>query len=124
MIRTCLIGIGLLVSVPALATCSVADSLIKEYGISFSGFQKPISRIAAQPDDMGHPNDLIRIALPNERGEVSDGFVHSAMLNRTLKRVWILRTGGFASVYEWYGPLAMAELNLTGCDIEPGYLIR
>jgi hypothetical protein len=77
-----------------------------------------------RPDSIGQPNDLVHIALPNRKGEVPDGFVHSAVISKSLNQAWILRTGGLASVYEWYVPLAMAELNLAGCDIEPVNLTR
>jgi len=90
--------------------CPAGGTLVKQYGISFSGFQKPIPK-AQSPQVL---DDLIAVVLP-ESVQVSDGFQHTAYIDPTSKKAWILRTGGFLGVYEWYGPVDASAERLTGC---------
>jgi hypothetical protein len=63
--------------------------------------------------------DLVVIRLPNKKGEVPDGFAHSAVINQENKHAWIRRKGGFVPVDEWYGPVKLETENLGGCVVEP-----
>ncbi|WP_156477019.1 hypothetical protein [Collimonas arenae] len=107
---------------PAWAGCPAAEGLIAQYGISFSGFKQTLPRVSAPAESPAQASELVTIALPNKNGNVSDGYVHSALINKNLKRAWILRTGGFAGVYEWYGPVALPSSDFAGCIGEPGRL--
>ena len=105
---------------PAAPACAPAAWLAEHYGISFSGFTTTIPA-AAPPDLSG--NAYVRVAIP-QRVFVSDGFRHAAMINPVTKKAWILRTGGFVSVYEWYGPVDADTTALDSCprqaDAAPG----
>jgi hypothetical protein len=81
--------------------CPLATRLAERYGISFSGFKTaiPVSR----PRDTAADGPFVEIRIP-EPMFVSDGFHHVALVSRKTQKAWILRTGGFISVYEWYGP--------------------
>jgi len=122
MIRAVIFSIATFAALPAWAACPAAEALIGQYGISFSGFKQTIPRVATPAESKNAANALLTIALPNKDGHVSDGYVHSALINKNLKRAWILRTGGFAGVYEWYGPVALPSSDFTGCVSEPGRL--
>ena len=103
---------------PAQAACTAADHLVERYGISFSGFDKPLPK-AGQPRVHGaRAEDLLVIRLPNRKGEVPDGFRHSALIDKEKGQAWIRRKGGFVPVDEWYGPVKLARLDLTGCAVE------
>lgn len=106
-----------------LASCPAADTLITTYGISFSGFKKSIAKLPTEPDFGGRREDLARIVLPSE-GNVKDGFQHSAVINKVTKQAWLLRTGGFVSVYEWYGPIRVDNVDLEGCIVNAAFLNR
>lgn len=115
------IVLGLLLSSAtglAYSNCQIADKLVNEYGISFSGFKKEIPKIR-EPILRGmRSSDLILIPFINKRGLVPDGFFHSALINIAEKKVWIRRTGGFATSLEWYGPIELTDINLQGCKKE------
>jgi hypothetical protein len=104
-------------ALPSSASCPIAEALIDQLGVSFSGFTKPISRVA-QPAAAEATKDLVVVQLPNRKGYVPDGFFHSALIDRDNKRAWIHRTGGFLSVSEWYGPVDLPEIDLEGCATE------
>lgn len=93
------------------AQCMLADTLIRRYGISFSGMEKDLPRTTA-PVAM---NRLPSMPLPNGNGQVRDGFEHRAFIDRERKLVWIKRTGGFAGVREWYGPVALDNADIADC---------
>lgn len=100
------------------AACPAAERLVDTYGISFSGFDKPLPK-ASRPLERGaRTADLVVIRLPNKKGEVPDGYLHSAVLNKENGHAWIRRRGGFVPVDEWYGPVKMETTNLEGCVVE------
>jgi len=109
-------------ALPAQASCAVADALIGQYGISFSGFTQSLPPVALPAEQQSRPEALLTLDLPNQGGHVSDGFSHAALINKAQKRVWILRTGGFAGVYQWYGPVALPTADFAGCKTEPGHM--
>ena len=110
---------ALAVQAPRQPECPAAASLIDRYGISFAGFSQDIPRVDS-PDERGaRAEDLVMIRLQNKGGPVMDGFHHSAWLNKAEKRAWILRTGGFIGVHEWYGPVELVNVELKGCLPEP-----
>ncbi|WP_156117381.1 hypothetical protein [Collimonas arenae] len=121
MVRALLLIVAATATFPAWAGCAVADALIGQYGISFSGFTHALPRVALPAEQQSGPDALVTLALPNQNGQVSDGFSHSALINKDKKRVWILRTGGFAGVYEWYGPVALPTASFAACATEPGH---
>lgn len=123
MIRiiACTIAAAATIATPsAWAGCAVADALIGQYGISFSGFTQSLPRVALPAEQQSRPQALLTLDLPNRNGQVRDGFSHTALINKEQKRVWILRTGGFAGVYQWYGPVALPDADFAGCRTEPG----
>ena len=102
----------------ASAACPVADRLIDTYGISFSGFEKALPETARPLEHGARVVDLVVIRLPNRKGAVPDGFLHSALINKEAKRAWIRRKGGFAPEEKWYGPVKLDTVNLQGCVVE------
>lgn len=99
----------------AQAGCPELDALAKRYGISFSGFDKPIPATqgpAAAEGSLLH----LPIAYPEI---VSDGFRHTLLFDATTRKAWILRTGGFVGVHEWYGPVDVGDSKLENCRPEP-----
>jgi hypothetical protein len=102
----------------ASAACPVADRLIDTYGISFSGFEKKLPEAARPLEHGARVVDLVVIRLPNRKGAVPDGFIHSALINKEAKRAWIRRKGGFAPEEKWYGPIKLDSVNLQGCVVE------
>lgn len=125
MIRTIIFSMALsATALPARASCAVADALIDKYGISFSGFTQTLPRVSLPAEQQSRPQALLTLALPNQNGHVSDGFSHTALINIEQKRVWILRTGGFAGVYQWYGPVALPAADFAGCKTEAGGMPR
>lgn len=104
-----------LTSVPALA-CPLSQSLAAHYGISFSGFKVAIPETRA-PDTV-NGDAFVRVMIPDD-SHVSDGFRHTLVMNSRSKKVWILRTSGFAGVYQWFGPVDAIDPSLTKCRLEP-----
>lgn len=90
--------------------CSAGDSLVKHYGVSFAGFEKDVPR-AKPPQPL---DDLVEVPLP-DKSHVADGFHHTAYIDPVKKKAWILRTGGFIGVTEWYGPVNASTEKLVGC---------
>jgi hypothetical protein len=115
-------AVALALTLPARAAgaaCITADQLVQTYGISFSGFKKEIPK-APRPLEHGvRTADLVVIRLPNQKGDVPDGFAHSALINKDNKQAWIRRKGGFVPVDEWYGPVKLETVDLGGCVVEP-----
>lgn len=110
----------LLLSVPmAHAACPAADHLIRTYGISYSGFDKAVAKSEAQDKNKTLPADIVILPLWRDQPLVPDGFKHTAWINKKTRQAWILRTGGFAGVREWYGPVAVENVDFTGCATEP-----
>jgi hypothetical protein len=104
-----------LLSTPALA-CPLSDSLAARYGITFSGFSTAVPKSAAPDTTLGGP--FVRVRMPDQ-ANVADGFHHTIVMDRTTKKVWILRTGGFVGVYQWYGPVDAVDASLDNCRLEP-----
>lgn len=96
--------------------CPLSESLMTRYGVSFSGFSKAIPESAAP--DTSHGGPFVRVRMPDE-SSVSDGFRHTIVMDRTTRKVWILRTGGFVGVYQWYGPVDAVNASLDNCRLEP-----
>ena len=101
-------------SAQALA-CPLSDSLAKRYGISFSGFSTAVPESAAP--DTAHGGPFIRVRMP-DASNVLDGFHHTIVMDRSTKKAWILRTGGFVGVYQWYGPVDAVDASLDDCRLE------
>lgn len=113
--------VAALVSSANAAACPAAAALAERYGISFSGFDKPIPA-SSEPTTAGGGRYLrVPIASPVI---VSDGFRHTAVMDTVTKNAWILRTGGFAGVYEWYGPVDVGDASLEDCVSEPRLAIE
>lgn len=108
--------IASIISAGAFASCPVADTLIAEFGITFSGFDKPIPKADSDPKHNTRPEDWLYMALSNPRGHVSDGFTHAAVMDRVRRLAWIHRTGGFVGVNEWYGPVELKKGISLQCD--------
>jgi hypothetical protein len=104
-----------LLSAQALA-CPLAQSLAERYGISFSGFRTAIPETKGPETGSGGP--FVRVLVPDD-SNVSDGFYHTIVMDRSTKKAWILRTGGFVSVYQWYGPVEVINASLENCRLEP-----
>jgi hypothetical protein len=101
----------ILCSLQAVA-CPLSEALSTRYGISFSGFKTPIP--AATAPDMTDPGSFIRVAV-RDNSKVADGFRHTIVMNTKTKTAWVLRTGGFASVYDWFGPVDARHVPLQNC---------
>ena len=106
------------VDVPAQAACPVAEHLIDAYGISFAGFGKPLPKAGRPLLSGARSADLVVVRLPNRKGEVPDGFLHSALIDKASGKTWIRRKGGFVPVDEWYGPVTLKAPDLRGCALE------
>lgn len=116
MLKISIFSVFLFLSFSSNAACPVADELISDYGISFSGFKKsPPKSNAPQFNKEG---DALVLNLPNKKGYTHDGYFHSAVIDVKEKRVWLHRVGGFVSVNEWYGPVKIEKINLAGCATE------
>jgi hypothetical protein len=98
----------------AHAQCPAADALIRDYGISFAGFDKSLPR-TTDPQEAVKGEEVVRIPLWNKKGTVADGFEHIAVISKRQQRAWILRTGGFVGVREWYGPVPVREFDVGAC---------
>lgn len=101
----------ILCSLQAVA-CPLSDALSTRYGISFSGFKTPIP--AATAPDMTDSGSFIRVAV-RDNSKVADGFRHTIVMNTRTKQAWVLRTGGFASVYDWFGPVDAHHVPVQNC---------
>jgi hypothetical protein len=99
-----------------VVACPLSDSLAARYGISFSGFSTAVPESAAP--DTAHGGPFVRVRMP-DAGNVADGFHHTIVMDRSTKKVWILRTGGFVGVYQWFGPVDAVDASLDDCRLEP-----
>ena len=98
--------------------CPLSQSLAERYGISFSGFRTAIPESKGPGTGSGGP--FVRVLVP-DASKVSDGFHHTIVMDRTTKKAWILRTGGFVGVYQWYGPVDVINASLENCRLEPTF---
>jgi hypothetical protein len=103
-----------LLSAQGLA-CPLSESVMTRYGVSFSGFSTAIPESAAP--DTTHGGPFVRVRMP-DASNVADGFHHTIVMDRGTKKVWILRTGGFVGVYQWYGPIDAVNPALDNCRLE------
>lgn len=97
-------------------TCPLSEALAERYDISFSGFKTAIP-VAEAPSAV-NTGDFVRVRIKDE-SNVSDGFHHTILMNTKTKKAWILRTGGFAGVYQWFGPVDAGGASLEHCTFEP-----
>lgn len=102
----------------AMAQCKLADTLIEAYGISFSGFSKALPKVSDHVRTQMAGQALLLIPLKNRRSSVADGFEHSALVDLKKDLAWIERRGGFAGIDEWYGPVALVDYTVMGCEVE------
>lgn len=63
---------------------------------------------------MTDPGSFIRVAV-RDNSKVADGFRHTIVMNTKTKKAWVLRTGGFASVYDWFGPVDAHHVSIQNC---------
>jgi hypothetical protein len=96
--------------------CPLSESLTARYGVSFSGFGTAIPESAAP--DTTHGGPFVRVRIP-DKANVADGFHHTIVMDRSTRKVWILRTGGFVGVYQWFGPVDAVDPSLDNCRLEP-----
>lgn len=96
--------------------CPLSQSLVDHYGISFAGFKTAIPMTKA-PDQTSR-GPFVRTVVKDKSG-VSDGFRHTVVMDTQTKKVWILRTSGFVSVYQWFGPVYAINASLKNCRLEP-----
>jgi len=96
--------------------CPLSQSLAERYGISFSGFNTAIPE--TKGPETANGRSLVRVRIP-DASNVSDGFHHTIVMDRTTKKAWILRTGGFVSVFQWYGPVDVINASIENCRLEP-----
>jgi len=96
--------------------CPLSQSLAERYGISFSGFNTAIPE--TKGPETANGRSLVRVRI-SDASNVSDGFHHTIVMDRTTKKAWILRTGGFVSVYQWYGPVDVINASIENCRLEP-----
>jgi hypothetical protein len=118
MKRIVVLAAALVLASPAIAACSAADRLVNTYGISFSGFKKHLPEAPRPVEHGARTADLVVIRLPNQKGDVPDGFMHSALIDKESRQAWIRRKGGFVPVDKWYGPVKLETVNLEGCVVE------
>lgn len=97
------------------AACPLTDWLTQRYGVSFSGFEHPIPEAAAPVLDRVAS---VRVAFP-DNAAVADGFRHAVVLDVSTGKAWILRTGGFIGVRQWYGPVEVPAMSMDTCRTEP-----
>jgi hypothetical protein len=97
------------------AACPLTETLASRYGISFSGFTTPIPASAAPR--MVDDGKYVRVVVADTSG-VSDGFHHAVLMDVATRKAWILRTGGFPGVYQWYGPVDVGDVSTVNCRLE------
>lgn len=92
--------------------CPAGAVLAKQYNISAFGIPNTIPVTKAPTANL---DEFVEVAFP-DRGEVRDGFYHTAFINPATRQAWIHETGGFLGVNAWYGPFDIKGLSLTGCQ--------
>lgn len=124
MKRIVVITAAAIASGSVFASCPVADALIEECGISFSGFERPVPKAGSEPKRDARTEELMYVALPNPKGHVFDGFTHTALVDKVRRQAWIHRTGGFVGVNEWYGPVELKKELPLQCNFDQAALTR
>lgn len=110
--RRWLVLLGGLLAMAGLQACPLAEDLVRRYGISATGFEREIPAEAANFG--GGDERVVQVPL-NGRGAILDGYSHLAFVHTLSKQAWILRSGGYAGVREWYGPVTVDLALLGGC---------
>ena len=93
--------------------CPELDQLVKRYGITFGGFAKPIP--AVRLPSLSKEGRLLHLRVVTPEF-VSDGFRHKILFDSSTRKAWILRTGGFVGVRQWYGPVDASDARLENCQ--------
>ena len=101
--------LAILLTSTCASACPMLKALVDRYGISEAGFLLPIPLAKANADPA-----FLRMTLPTS-DLVSDGFEHTVFIDRKGKLAWVRRTGGFARVRAWYGPVEIGAHSLAGC---------
>lgn len=96
--------------------CPELDALARRYGITYAGFLAPIPAVARPA--LSKDGKVVRLPL-RYPDFVSDGFRHTVVFDAGTRKAWILRTGGFVGVREWYGPVDAGDAKLEHCKIAP-----
>ena len=86
-----------------------ADQVATAYGLTWSGSSKAMPRAAHAPDLPQGGATLVRVFKPPEH--TADGFTQEVVIIATPRSAWVHRTGGFAGVDQWFGPLELAPLK-------------
>jgi hypothetical protein len=108
------IVLAMLQCAPSFA-CDVALALVRDYGISFAGFDKRLPLTEAPRMAEWERQDYVFVSL-HKKEHVSDGFNHTALINAKLRKAWIHRTGGLAGVHQWYGPVPIEPGDWKLCE--------
>ncbi len=101
------------------AQCPELDALAGQYGITFSGVVKDLPRTSQPEQIRSRDKDSVLVQFGSRSDYVNDGFEHMALIDTKSKQAWILQKGGFAGVYQWYGPVAITETDFSQCLILP-----
>jgi hypothetical protein len=83
-----------------------ADHVIAAYGLTWSGSTKPLPRAAHAPELPANGAALVRVLKPP--AHTADGFTQEIVIVEEPRSAWVHRTGGFAGVNQWFGPLELA----------------
>jgi hypothetical protein len=105
----------LIAFVPLMAcagACELTSVLVQRFGISALGFSQELPPAEAPLRDR---QDSYQRLMLNERGVMLDGFQHMAYIDTASHQAWIVRTGGFSGVAEWYGPVAVRPDQVSAC---------
>ena len=86
-----------------------ADQVVATYGLTWSGSTHPMPRAAHAPDLPPGGATLVRVIKPPEH--TADGFTQAVVIIATPRSAWVHRTGGFAGVNQWFGPLELATVK-------------
>lgn len=96
-------------------TCPEVALLAKRYGITFGGFATPIPPVKLPKVSKEGRLLHLQIVTPEL---VNDGFRHKILFDSATRKAWILRTGGFVGVRQWYGPVDAGDARLENCQAE------
>ncbi|WP_136417646.1 hypothetical protein [Herbaspirillum sp. ST 5-3] len=99
----------------ACAQCPPVDALAKQYGITYAGIEKDVPRTSEPEQFRNRDQTSVLVQFESHASHVRDGFEHMALIDTKSKLAWILQTGGFAGVHQWYGPVTITETNFSGC---------
>ena len=86
-----------------------ADQVVAAYGLTWSGSTKPMPRATHAPELPADGATLVRVLKPP--AHTADGFTQEVVIIAAPRSAWVHRTGGFAGVNQWFGPLELAPLK-------------